>query len=163
MNKDKEREQLIYIIKRALDLNIDNCNFCKKLYKDNKDITKVLNKSIKQSKKGIEKVSHIKHLEILRSIYGDMVGKVSSVLMLGGSILCSKKLDYYDKTENGFKEFTEIQEMSIKEQQEKAKQQQEYREMVKKAKENGDKVDFMLDPKDNKVKPIVVKKGDNNA
>ena len=163
MNKEQERKQLIYIIKRALDLNIDNCNFCKKLYKGNKEVTKVLNKSIRQSKKGIEKVSHVKHLEILRSIYGDMVGKVSSVLMLGGSILCSKKLDYFDNTEKGFKEFTEIQEASIKEQQEKAKQQQEYREMVKKAKENGDKVDFMLDPKDNKVKPIVVKKGDNNA
>lgn len=163
MNKEKEREYLIYIIKSALNLNIDNCNFCKKLYKGNKDVTKVLNKSINQSLNGIEKVSRIKHLEILRSIYGDMVGKVSSVLMLGGSILCSKKLYYFDNTEKGFKEFTEIQEMSIKEQQEKAKQQQEYREMVKKAQENGDKVDFMLDPKDNKVKPVIVKKDDNNA
>lgn len=162
MTKELERKYLLDLIKKALELNISNCEFMKKLYKDSKDNVKTFNLSIRQSKKALEKISHIKHIELLRSVYGDMVGKTSGYLMLGGTLIVSKKMEYFD-TEKGFKEFKEINEQAQKEQLEKLEEQKKNREAIQKAKEQGKKVEFMIDPITKKLKPVIMEKDNNNA
>ena len=152
-----ERKQLTNLIKMALELNIYNCKLLKKLYTD-KENTKTFNLSIKQSKQALIKIDDIKHIEILRAIYGDVVGKVSGVLMLGGTMISSNAFDRFDKTEDGFKEFCDLQEQIKNDYIAKIKERQENAEAIRKAKELGKDVNFMFDPKDSKVKPVIVEK-----
>lgn len=162
MKEYKERQELINLITKALQLNIDNCLFMKQLYKGNKNNQKVFNKSILQTKKALVLVKEIKHIEILRAVYGDIVGRSSGILMLGGTEICSKQLKKWDNTEKGFKEFLELQEENQKIMAQKLKEKQESAEIMKKAKEQGKKVEMLYDPVAKKVKPVVVEE-ENNA
>lgn len=160
MKKSIEREYLIDLIVKNLDLNIANCEFMKKAYRGNPQVLKVINKSIKNSEKALESVNKIKHIEILRAIYSDLIGQISAKLMLGGSLVVSKKVYYWDNTENGFKEFQELCENNIKEQEQKIKEQQESLQAIQKAKEQGKKVQMIYDPATKKVKPVIEESGD---
>ena len=151
-----ERENLIILIKESLKLNIDNCYFMRKLYKNSENAVKVFTKSIQQSKKAMLKVEKIKHIEILRAIYGDIIGQLSGQLMLGGTLICSKQLEKWDKNEKSFQEFLELQKENAKIYAEKIKEKQESMEIMKKAKEQGKKIEMMVDPITKKVKPVVV-------
>ena len=161
MTQATERDYLIYIINVALNLNIENCKFMKRLYKDQK-ARKTFNKSIRQCEKARLLIKEIKHLEILRAIYGDIVGQISGQLMLGGTLICSKQLKKWDISEKGFKEFQDLQEENKKIYQEKIKRQQEQRIAIEKAKEQGKKVEMFYDPTTKSVKPVVVE-SDNKA
>ena len=161
MNKEQERTQLIECIKKALELNISNCRFMKNVYKGNQDTIKTLNLSIRQCEKALNEVSLIKHLEVLRAIYGDIVGKISNSLMLGGTLIVAKKTNYFDKTEKGFKEFMELQEENRKIYQQKIQEQKESKEAIEKAKEQGKKIEYMVDPVTKKLKPIIVEENNN--
>ena len=161
MTKEQERTQLIECIKKALELNISNCHFMKNVYRGNKNIISTLNKSIKQSEKALNDISFIKHIEVLRALYGDIVGKISNSLMLGGTLIVAKKTNYFDKNEKGFKEFCEIQEENKKIYAQKIKEQQESREAIEKAKQEGKKVEYMVDPITKKLKPIIVEENNN--
>lgn len=163
MKKSIEREYLIDLIVKNLDLNIANCEFMKKAYRGNQQVLKVINKSIKNSEKALESVHKIKHIEILRAIYSDIIGQISAKLMLSGSLVVSKKVYYWDNTENGFKEFQELCENNIKEQEQKIKEQQESLQAVQKAKEQGKKVQMIYDPTTKKVKPVIEESENNNA
>ena len=124
---------------------------------------KVINKSIKNSEKSLENIHKIKHIEILRAIYSDIIGQISAKLMLGGSLIVSKKVYYWDNTENGFKEFLELSENNIKEQEQKIKEQQESLQAIKKAKEEGKNVQMIYDPATKKVRPVIQEGENNNA
>ena len=161
MKEYKERQELTNLIIKALQLNIDNCLFMKQLYKSNKNTIKVFNKSILQSKKALVLIKEIKHIEILRAVYGDVIGQMSGVLMLGGSEICSKQLKIWDKTEKGLKEFLELQEQNQKIMAQKLKERQESAEIMKKAKEQGKKVEMLYDPVAKKVRPVVMEEKNN--
>lgn len=162
MKEYKERQELTYLITKALQLNIDNCLFMKQLYKSNKNTTKVFNKSLSQTRKALVLVKEIKHIEILRAIYGDIVGQISGILMLGGTEICSKQLKKWDNTEKGFKEFAQLQEENQKIMAQKLKEKQESAEIIKKAKEQVKKVEMFYDPVAKKVRPVVMEE-ENNA
>lgn len=163
MKIEIERQTLIDLIKKALELNISNCQFMKKLYKSDKNVVKTLNKSIRSSEKALNNVSLIKHIEVLRALYGDIIGKYSNELLLSGTLVMSKKTQYFDKTEKGFKEFVELTEQNKKMYQEKLKEQEESRKAIEKAKEQGKKVEYMVDPVTKKLKPIILEGENNNA
>ena len=158
--KDSElREQLINLIKQQLELNIANCKFMKRLYRGNKSTIKVLNKSIKESTKALVVVHQIKHIELLRAIYADIIGKYSAVLMLGGTYISSKALFHIDNDEKAFNEFMENQKIEQEQAIKKAKERQEYAQAVEKARQDGKRVEFVVDPATNKVKPVIVDEG----
>ena len=162
MTNKKERVYLESIICDALELNIHNCEFMKQLYKGNPQVIKTFNKSIRQCRKALEIVPNIKHFEILRAVYGDIVGQISGQLMLGGTLVCSKQLKKWDKNKKGFKEFQELQEENKKIYQEKIKQQQAQRVAMEKAKEQGKKVEMFYDPQTKSVRPVIME-NDNKA
>ena len=160
--KDNElREQLINLIKQQLELNIANCKFMKRLYKGNKTVIATLNKSIRQSEKALVIIHQIKHIELLRAIYGDIIGKYSAVLMLGGTYISSKALFRIDNNEKAFKEFMENQKIEQEQAIAKAKERQETAQAVAKAKNEGKKVEYMIDPITKQVKPVII--DDNKA
>ena len=163
MKKSVERELLLDLITKSLDLNIANCEFMKRAYRGNQQVLKVINKSIKNSEKALETLPKIKHIEILRAIYSDIIGQVSAKLMLSGTLVVSKKVYYWDKTENGFKEFMQLAEDNIKLQEQKIKEQQESAVAIEKAKEQGKKVQMIYDPATKKVKPVIQESENNNA
>lgn len=157
-----ERNKLITLITSAIKLNISNCEFMKVLYKGNKEVILTLNKSIRDSNKALEKVNKIVHIEILRDVYGSMVGQMHGYLMLGGTLICSTQLERFDKTEKGFKKYKLIQEENKKATEQKIKQRNEYIESVKKAKEQGKKVEMMYDPTTKSMRPVIMESKENN-
>ena len=83
--------------------------------------------------------------------------------MIGGTLITSKALNKFDKTEKGFNEFLHIQEENKKIYEEKIKEQRESQLAIEKAKEQGKKIEYMVDPITKKVKPIIMEGEDNNA
>ena len=155
MTKKQEREHLEKIIVKALELNISNCELLKEINKEKKEIIETLDKSIDQSNKAFEILKDITHLEILRAIYNDIVNKISTHLVMGGALVCSPKIQEWDKTESGFKEFEIANKEALKLAKQKAKEQQENALAIQKAKEQGKKVQMIFDPITNKVKPVI--------
>lgn len=155
MTKRQERVYLEDTIIKALQLNIANCCFLKKINESKPEILKVLDKSIDNSVNAISLVKEIVHLEILRAIYNDYVNKISTHLVMGGSLVCSPKIQEWDKTESGFTEFTIANKEAIKLAKKKAKEQEESREAIRKAQEQGKKVQMLVDPITKQVKPVI--------
>lgn len=163
MSKKQEREQLINVYKKALELNIVNCEFLINTFKEkgDNDTVKVLESSIEKSEKALVEIDNIEHLEILRAIYNDYVNRISSHLVMGGALVISPKIQEWDKTESGYKEFVIANKEALKIAKQKAKEQQESQLAIKKAQEEGKKVQMLYDPITKKVKPIIEE--NNNA
>ena len=162
MTKKQERIYLEDAIIKALQLNISNCCLLKQLNKENKSAIETLDKSIEQSIKAMEIVNgRIEHLEILRAIYNDYVNRISSHLIMGGALVCSPKIQEWDKTEKGYNEFVIANREALKLAKQKAKEQQESQLAIQKAQEQGKKVQMLYDPVTKKVKPIIEE--NNNA
>lgn len=155
MRKDKQKEYLTSIIKKLVETNIELMTYYKLLASDEKS-KRVCSKSIRQSKKALEELPHIKHLEILVSLYNTLVVGKENTFVLAGALICSKQMYHWDKTEKGFQEFLEIEkqahEKNIKDMEEKRKTA----EAIKKAKDEGKKVEMVYDPTTKKAKPLIV-------
>ena len=147
MMKNKEYElrqkQIVKILTKLLETNIEIMTFYKHLAVDDKS-KRTCSKSIRQSKKAIEKLQHVQHLEILVSIYNTLIGGKEFVFVSGASLICSKNFDYWDKTEKGFKEFIELEHQAKVEQEQKLKEQHEKDIALKKAKEEGKDIEHVL-------------------
>ena len=155
MTKKQERLYLINTICKALELNVENCNFLKQVNKENKQVLETLDKSIKQSLKAFDLLDNIEHLEILRAIYNDYVNKIASHLLMGGALVCSPKIQEWDKSEIGFREFTIANKEALKLAKQKAKEQEENRIAIEKAKEEGKKISMVYDPQTKQLKPVI--------
>lgn len=155
MTKKLERELLIDTIKKALQLNINNCIFLKEMNKEHKEVLETLDKSIEQSLKAFDLLKDIEHLEILRAIYNDYVNKIASHLLMGGALVCSPKIQEWDKSEIGFREFTIANKEALKIAKQKAKEQEENRLAIEKAKEEGKKISMVYDPQTKQLKPVI--------
>ena len=156
MMKNKEYElrqkQIVKILTKLLETNIEIMTFYKHLAVDDKS-KRTCSKSIRQSKKAIEKLPHVQHLEILVSIYNALIGGKEFVFVSGASLICSKNFDYWDKTEKGFKEFIELEHQAKVEQEQKLKEQHEKDIALKKAKEEGKDIEHVL--VDGKIQTLV--------
>lgn len=154
-NKIDKKKYLVNILKKVLEANIEIMTYYKFIASDDKS-KKVCSKSIKQSKLAIEKLTHTKHIEILVSLYNTIVAGKEVVFVSGGSLICSKQFDRWDKTEKGFKEFLALEEENRKVQKEKIEEQRKTQEMVAKAKEEGKEVEMVYD--NGKLKPVIKEK-----
>ena len=153
-NKEYElrQKQIVKILTKLLETNIEIMTFYKHLAVDDKS-KRTCSKSIRQSKKAIEKLQHVQHLEILVSIYNTLIGGKEFVFVSGASLICSKNFDYWDKTEKGFKEFIELEHQAKVEQEQKLKEQHEKDIALKKAKEEGKDIEHVL--VDGKIQTLV--------
>ena len=153
MNKEEiKRKHLIEIIRKVLETNIELMNYYKFFATDEKS-RKVCSKSIKQTKKSIERLPHIKHIEILQSLFNAIVSGKEVIFVSAGSLVGGKNVQRWDTTEKGFKEFIKLEEESKKAYEQKVEEERKTREAVSKAKQEGKKVSFALI--DGKMKPII--------
>ena len=131
---------------------------------DDPKTKQAIKKVIRDSQKAQEIVMKITHYEILVSLYNAFVnGKESFYVMFSATINAKNKVTYWDRTKKGFQEFIKLEQeakaQSQKDYEEKLKQQ----EIIKKAQEEGKKIEYMVDPVTKQLKPIIYEKGDNNA
>lgn len=152
LEESKKREYLIKIIKKVLETNIELMIYYKHCATDEKS-KKVCNKSIKQTRRSLEKLPHIKHIEILQSLFNAIVGGKEFIFVSAGSLVGGKNVEKWDSTEKGFKEFIKLEEESKKAYEQKVEEERKTREVVSKAKQEGKKVSFALI--DGKMKPII--------
>lgn len=142
-----------------LQMNHDIMNFHKTLTNDEKAL-KIINKSIKTTKRAMEIVGQVKHIEILQSLYNTLLSGKENYFVILPTLLTNKnQVIRWDTTEKGFNEFLELErnakEKSKQEHEEYVKQQ----EIIKKAKEDGKKVEFAYE--NGKLKPIIVEEKTN--
>lgn len=153
MGHNKKREFLIKIITKLLETNIELMEYYHYIASDTKS-KRICSKSVRQSRLAIEKLPHVKHVEILQSLYNTLIAGKESVFVSGGSLICSKKFYYYDNTDKGFAEFMELEKEAQEKQKAKIEEQRKTQEAIKKAKEQGKKVEMVY--KDGKVQPVIV-------
>lgn len=119
---------------------------------------KGLENIVTNTKKAIEIVKGIKHYEILVSLYNRYVNmKEVYFISLCGTIL-NEKTTYWD-TNKGFKEFIEEENKAIEEYNKQAKEKQEQIATIRKAKEEGKKVEMLF--KGGKIQPVIVEEKPN--
>lgn len=145
-------DQLKSVIKSLLLSSIEIMKF-HLLNCDDEKLEKVLRKSISQSKRAIYIVERITHIEILTSLYNTFVfGKENYFVVIGASIC--KSVKKWDTTKKGFDEFLSLEEENKQIALEKAKLEEEKREKIRKAKEEGKKIEMVF--KNGKLEPVVI-------
>ena len=88
-------------------------------------------------------------------LYSTFIGNNIIAYSVSGKVVLSQKLKEYD-TDEGFAEFLEMVESQKREQEEKIKQRQDNMNAIKKAKEQGKKVEMVWDKDTKTVKPMIV-------
>ena len=150
----RKRDYLIEIISSFLKTNIALMEYYHAVAPTRK-AKFVCNKSIKRTENAIAHLRQIKHVEILDYLYSSFIGNNAIAYSVSGGIVVSKQLAYFD-SDKGFGEFQQM----VKEQREKeiAKEQERIRtqEAIKKAKEQGKKVEMVWDNETKKAKPVIV-------
>ena len=127
MTKIEEKKAIISVLTSILTTSISVMNFYKTVALDEKS-KEICDKSIKNAEIGIEKIKKIKHIEILRSLFGHIVLGKEPYYAMCGSLCSFEKIDFWDKTKTGFDEFMKLEELG---KQEELKKQEE----IKKNKE----------------------------
>ena len=122
--------------------------------------TKGIKKLIKECEKAQEIVTNITHLEILVSLYNTFInGKETYFLTLSKMITNKNTIQKWDRTEKGFKLFLELENQAKPKTQEQYNKRLEQQEMIKKAKEQGKKVEMVYI--DGKLQPRIVEEKSN--
>ena len=151
---DVQKAQLKHLFIEMLLTNLAIMNFQLTLT-NGKEEQKGIKKFIKDTHKAITIINSVVHYEILVSLYNTFLnGKEAYYLTLCKTINNKTTIVKWDRSEKGFKLFLEL------ENQAKAKSQEEYnkrvaqQEMIKKAKEEGKKVEMVFI--DGKLQPRIV-------
>lgn len=156
---DVQKVRLKSIFLSMLQTNIAIMEFQLTLTDDPKDI-KGLKGYIRDTKKAMEIVTSITHYEILTSLYNTFLSnKETFYAILCKTIIRKDTIVKWDRTEKGFKLFQKLESDA------KAKSKEEYekklaqQEMIKKAREEGKKVEMVLI--DGKLQPRIVEEKSN--
>lgn len=152
-----EKRYLVDILTKVLETNIELMKYLKSVASDTKS-KRVCTKSILNSRKAIETLPKIEHVEILKSLYNLLISGKENTFAVGGSVIISKQTKYWDQTEEGFKEFIELENENKKKYQEQMEKRQKYQETLKQAKEQGKKVDMVYN--NGELEPIIVENND---
>lgn len=155
LNLKQEREHYINIISSVLETNILVMTYYKHRTNDPK-AKAICNNSIKSAKKGLEKLPTINHIEILRSLFNNIIVGKEQLFVVASSICSLKNIDKWDKTEKGFKEFLYKEELAKKELETKVAEEKRQQEIIAKAKEQGKKVEMVYDNETKRLKPVIV-------
>lgn len=157
---EEEREFIINILTNVLNTNIEIMRFYKKIATDDKSI-EICDKSIKQSEDGLKQIKKIVHLEILRSLFSKIVYGKEPYFAMCGSLCSFEKIKKWDTTKKGFKEFMDLEKAAIEEAKTKQQEIIKQQELVKKAKEEGKKVEMIFDKDTKKIKPVIIEEKEN--
>ncbi len=156
---DVQKVRLKSIFLSMLQTNIAIMEFQLTLTDDPKDI-EGLKRYIRDTKKAMEIVTSITHYEILTSLYNTFLNnKETFYMLLCQTIIRKDTIVKWDRTEKGFKLFQELESDA------KAKSKEEYekrlaqQEMIKKAREEGKKVEMVFI--DGKLQPHIVEEKSN--
>lgn len=149
--KIENNELLKNIMVDMIKLNYDVLKFHMTLSKDEKEI-RGYKKLLRMSNKAIEIISSVNHQDILELLYNNFIsGRESVSAILVASI--NKYVNTWDKSEKGYKQFKEYEKENYEARIESIKRKQEMSQKIKKAKEEGKKLDFVYD--NGKVVPVV--------
>lgn len=152
-----KKNKLKEIVIKLIESNISIIKFQRELDKD-KTHHKTYEKLIRHSLNAINQVKNCEHIEILASIYNTFVsGKEQYFIIVSESIY--KNLKRWDTTKKGFEEFTKLDNEAREKFAVESEERQKQLEAVKKARENGQKVEFVF--QNGKVVPIVVEEKPN--
>lgn len=156
---DVQKERLKTLFRSLIDTNIAIMRFQLTLTSDKNDI-KGLKKFIKDSEKALEIVTNITHYEILVSLYNTFIsGKETYFATLVKTINNKNTIVKWDRTQKGFKLFQELENQAKAKSQEEYTKRLEQQEMIKKAKEQGKKVEMVY--VDGKLQPRIVEEKSN--
>lgn len=166
MGHDKKSKKLNVQIEQIKDILINMVRVNSAIMRFQYNIAKTgnekrgLNALIKQSNKAIATIQGIKHYEILISLYNTFVNKKEVYfLSMVKTINNTKTIARWDKTEKGFKEFMKLEEDANQMARQEAKENKEKVDFIRKAKEQGKKVEMLF--KDGKLKPVIVEENAN--
>ena len=148
-----EKRYLVDILTKLLETNIELMKYFKSMASDTKS-KRVCAKSILNSRKAIETLPTIEHIEILKSLYNLLISGKENMFAVGGGVIISKQTQYWDKDPNGFKEFMEIEKENKQKYEEQLEKRKKYQETLKQAKEQGKKVDMVYN--NGELEPIIV-------
>lgn len=154
---DVQKDYLKDIFVEMLNTNIAIMRFQCTLT-DKKDEKKGLENIISNTKKAIEIVKKIKHYEILVSLYNRYINSKEVYFISFCGTILNEKTTYWD-TEIGFKEFLEEEKAAIEEYNKQLKEKKEQADTIRKAKEEGKKVEMLY--KDGKIQPVIVEEKPN--
>jgi len=149
------RENKIRVINSLLDTNIELMKYLKGIATDDES-RKVCNKCIRQSKKAKLVLPTIYHDEIINYIFASLFAGKEHYYAISSAIITSKKIENWDKTEDGYNEFLFEQEQAKKEQEQKIKERKEQHELMAKAKAEGKKIEMVFDKASGKIVPVIV-------
>ena len=156
---DVQKQRLKTIFTDMLLTNIAIMEFQLTLT-DKEEDKKGLKRFIKESKKAIVIINSVVHYEILVSLYNTFLnGKEVYFTSLCKIINNKTTIVKWDRTEKGFKLFLELENQAKAKSQEEYNKRLEQQEMIKKAKEEGKKVEMVLI--DGKLQPRIVEEKTN--
>lgn len=154
------KKNMVAILTKLLELSIEVMNLYKIIASDDKS-REVCQKAIRNGKKALKIIPNVRHVEILYSIYNTLIGGKENMFALSGTIICSKQLQRWDTTEEGFLEFQELEKEAQLKQKERNEEQQNYRKVMEEAKKQGKKVELVYE--NGKAKPIIIEDNNSNA
>ena len=151
---DVQKVKLKRLFCSIIDTNINVMDFQLTLT-DKAEEIKGLKHFIKESKKAKEIINSIVHYEILTSLYNSFLnGKESYFLSLVRTVNRKDTIVKWDRTKKGFKEFQQKEIEARAKSEQEIKDKMAMQEMIRKAKEEGKKVEFAL--VDGKLQPTIV-------
>lgn len=151
---DVQKQRLKVVFARLLDSEIAIMDFQLTLATEPEHI-KGIKKVISTCNKAKRIIYGIVHYEILVSLYNAFVnGKESFYVMLSSTITSKNKITYWDRTKKGFNEFVALEEQAKAQTQKELDERLKQQEMIKKAQQEGKKVEMVFE--NGKLKPIVV-------
>lgn len=119
---------------------------------------KTYDKLLRHCNSAFHLVCNCQHIEILASIYNSFVsGKEQFYIVLTESIY--KNVKKWDTTKKGFEEFLELDRQAREQYQEEFDERTRQQEMIKKAREEGKKIDFVFE--NGKLTPVVLEENKN--
>ena len=154
-----QKERLKQVFVRMLDSEIAIMSFQLTLATEEEHI-KGIKKVISTCNKAKRIIYGVVHYEILASLYNSFVaGKESFYVMLSSTITSKNKIAHWDRTQKGFKEFIALEEQAKAQSQKELDERMKQQEMIKKAQQEGKKVEMVLE--NGKLKPIIVENKTN--
>lgn len=151
---DVQKVKLKRLFCSIIDTNINVMDFQLTLT-DKAEEIKGLKHFIKESKKAKEIINSVVHYEILASLYNSFLnGKESYFLSLVRTVNSKDTIVKWDRTKKGFKDFQQKELEARAKSEKELKEKMAMQEMIKKAKEEGKKIEMVY--VDGKLQPTIV-------
>lgn len=157
----KEVERKVNILLKLMECGIEIATMRKNLT-DNPQAKKTCEKAIREFKKAIRYLPSIRHEDIINSLYNSLVVKNEIWFFYFAPTINHKNTRYWDTTENGYKEFLELEKEAKEIAKAKHEEQMKQAKAIEEAKANGDKIEMVYNPETKKLEQKIVKV-DNNA